>query len=200
MKKILTSILLLCFASLANAADYQEGIQYDILDKPASTSSEVTVFFSYFCPPCYALHSYVNQAKSNIEAQGGVLNKVPLGFIGKEMGPESQRAHALAEMLDVEQGLEERLFSSIHKDRQPPQSRSNIVKYFAAEGVSPKTVNGAIDSFSISAKVAEYDKLARSYSVRGTPTVVVNGKYKVKLSGLKSGDDLVQLIDYLAKK
>ena len=49
------------------------------------------------------------------------------------------------------------------------------------------------NSFPISAKVAESNKLAQQYQLSGVPAVVVNGKYVVQ------GEDgkVTQVVDYL---
>ena len=49
------------------------------------------------------------------------------------------------------------------------------------------------NSFPISAKVAESNKLSQQYQLSGVPAVVVNGKYVVQ------GEDgkVTQVVDYL---
>ena len=38
------------------------------------------------------------------------------------------------------------------------------------------------------------------YKVDGTPTLIVNGHYRVNMSGVKSEDELIELVNWLVAK
>ena len=59
-----------------------------------------------------------------------------------------------------------------------------------------KKFNSMFNSFPITAKIAESNKLAQQYQLTGVPAVVVNGKYVVQ------GEDgkVVQVVNYLVQK
>jgi len=50
----------------------------------------------------------------------------------------------------------------------------------------PKKFGAAYNSFSLAGKVARSNQLVRSYGVRGTPTIAVDGKYII--TGLEPAD------------
>ncbi len=74
--------------------------------------------------------------------------------------------------------------------------QASQAKFFARYGVPEQKFNSMFNSFPITAKVAESNKLAQQYQLTGVPAVVVNGKYVVQ------GEDgkVTQVIDYLLEK
>ncbi|WP_117080229.1 DsbA family protein, partial [Klebsiella pneumoniae] len=69
-------------------------------------------------------------------------------------------------------------------------------KFFTRYGVPEQKFNSTYNSFAVTAKVAESNKLAQQYQLTGVPAVVVNGKYVVQ------GEDgkVTQVLNYLIEK
>jgi thiol:disulfide interchange protein DsbA len=88
------------------------------------------------------------------------------------------------------------LFHAIHDGGQQIFDQASQAKFFARYGVPEQKFNSMFNSFPITAKVAESNKLAQQYQLTGVPAVVVNGKYVVQ------GEDgkVTQVVDYLLEK
>jgi len=76
----------------------------------------------------------------------------------------------------------------------------DIAKVYAKFGADPKEFVGVANSFTINTKMKRSDELMKAYGVDGTPTLIIDGKYRV--SPLKLGDPAksIQLVDWLVAK
>ena len=200
MKKIILICLAMLLAPLTQAAPlFKEGVNYDVLRQTGTAKPEVMEFFSYYCPHCYQFEPIMQSLRADLPADVAFVRN-PVSFLGREMGPELQRAYALAIMLKVEDKLTPILFDLIQVKRQPPKDRAAVKAIFEQIGVTAEEFDGAIDSFAVTGQVAQYDRNTASLNIRGVPSTVVNGKYLVKSESLKSQEEYNQLVKFLLSK
>ena len=200
MKKIIMLLAGLMMTSLVQAAPlFKEGVHYDVVKQTATTKPEVREFFSYFCPQCYSFEPIVAEVKKGLP-QGVEFKRNPVAFLGREMGPELQRAYAVATLLDVETKFSPVAFKQIQVDRKPPQSRADIKALFESIGVAGNEYEGAVDSFAVTGMVSQYDRNTTEMQIRGVPATVVNGRYLLKTESVKSADEYKALVQFLLNK
>ena len=200
MKKILCFLAAMLMMPMVHAApEFKEGVNYDVVKQTGSAQPEVMEFFSYFCPHCYKFEPIVDDLQKSLP-EGVTLKKNPVAFLGREMGPELQRAYAVANLLKAEDKLTPAIFDAIHVKRQVPQSRNDVEKIFADNGVPAEEFTGAVDSFAVSGMVAQFDCNTETYNVRGVPAFLVNGKYMVKIESITSQEQFNQLVKFLLAK
>ncbi len=200
MKKLFLMLAALLLVPLAQAAPaYKEGVHYEIVKQTASAKPEVTKFFSYFCPHCMQFEPIFEQLQAELP-EGVTIKGNPVAFLGREMGPELQRAYALATLLKVEPKISPVFFQRIHVERQPPKDRAAAKAIFESQGVTAQEFDGGIDSFAVTGLVAQYDRNTESLNIRGVPATVVNGKYLVKSEALTSAEQYVSLVKFLLAK
>ncbi len=200
MKKIIMLLAGLMMTSLVQAAPlFKEGVHYDVVKQVATTKPEVLEFFSYFCPHCYSFEPIVAEVKKSLP-QGVEFKRNPVAFLGREMGPELQRAYAVATLLDVETKFSPVAFKQIQVGRKPPQSRADIKALFESIGVAGNEYEGAVDSFAVTGLVSQYDRNTTEMQIRGVPATVVNGRYLVKAESVKSADEYKALVQFLLNK
>ena len=132
--------------------------------------------------------------------QGVELKRNPVAFLGREMGPELQRAFAVATLLDVEGKFSQVAFKKIQEERQQPQSRADIKALFESIGVAGNEYDGAVDSFAVSGLVAQFDRNTQEMNIRGVPATVINGRYLLKTESVKSTEEYKALVQYLLNK
>ena len=58
----------------------------------------------------------------------------------------------------------------------------------------------ASKSFSVDLKMRQADSQILAMQVSGTPTLVVNGKYRVNNENLKGSDEIIELVKYLVAR
>ena len=109
---------------------------------------------------------------------------------------QGARGYYVSEALGVRKKTHIPLFHAIHEGGQQIFDQASQAKFFARYGVPEQKFNSMFNSFPITAKVAESNKLAQQYQLTGVPAVVVAGKYVVQ------GEDgkVTQVVDYLLEK
>lgn len=183
------------------AADYQEGVHYTVInDGPATAKPEITEFFSFYCPHCYNFAKTVVPKIIADKPDGVAFNQAHVDFIGKDMGVEMSRAFAVAHQLNVDDKIDNALFSAIHDKKQNFTNRDDIRALFIANGVDGKTFDAAAESFMVKAQMAKMKRDTENAKLTGVPALVVNGKYRVETGSIKSYDELLDIAFFLAKK
>ncbi|MEG0008618.1 thiol:disulfide interchange protein DsbA/DsbL [Aeromonas lusitana] len=200
MKKVLFFLAAMLMIPMVHAApEFKEGVNYDVVTQTGSAQPEVLEFFSYFCPHCAKFEPIAEDLAKNLP-EGVPMKKSPVAFLGREMGPEMQRAYAVANLLNVEGKLTPAIFDKIHTQRQVPQSRADVKQIFVDNGVPAEEFDGAVDSFAVSGMVSQFDRNTETYNVRGVPAFLVNGKYMVKIESITSQEQFNQLVKFLLAK
>ncbi|WP_417618440.1 thiol:disulfide interchange protein DsbA/DsbL [Oceanisphaera sp.] len=196
MKKFMFVLFALLVAPLASAApEFKEGVEYKVVQDTASSKPVVTEFFSYVCPHCYSFQPLMNKLEQRVPDL--MLKKVPVSFLGREMGPVLQRAYGAAVLLKVDDQLTPVIFDRIHRQKKMPSDLADIKAVFIANGVAEKDFDGVINSFALNGMVAQYDKLTERFEVHGTPTIVVKDKYELNMSEIGSEERFYQVVEYL---
>ncbi|MEO3879656.1 thiol:disulfide interchange protein DsbA/DsbL [Rheinheimera fenheensis] len=193
----LISALLLLASSLSFANDsFKQGEHYQLLATPPSSKAQVVEYFSYYCPFCYNFEPIVAELKKALP-EGTPLNKVPVSFLGGNMAATIQRAHATAELLQVEDAFAAALFNQIHQQRKAPQSRGDITKLFASIGVEQPQLDAEFNSMVVNSMITQYDAEVSAAGIRSVPSFVVNNKYLVNISAVSSQEQFNALVNYL---
>lgn len=180
------------------APQFEEGIHYETVSNTGSAQPEVLEFFSYFCPSCANFEPIVKGLKKTLP-EGVPLKKNHVVFFGQGMGPQMQRAFAVASLLNVEEKITAAIFHKMQQ-RQSPKNRADVKNIFSECGVSAEKFDGLIDSFAVTSMVAQFDHNTKKYNVRAAPTFLVNEKYVVKFESLRTQEQFNQLIDFLLKQ
>ena len=200
MKKFLLGSLataVFAFSGSVMAANFVAGKDYTVVANPGKVEVpgkiEVREFFWYGCPHCFKLEphmqTWLKKAPNDVYflRTPAAMNKV---------WEQGARGYYVSEALGVRKKTHIPLFHAIHDGGQQIFDQASQAKFFARYGVPEQKFNSMFNSFPITAKVAESNKLAQQYQLTGVPAVVVNGKYVVQ------GEDgkVTQIIDYLLEK
>jgi len=194
-----------CAADTAPAAARQwtAGSDYLVLDPPQPTSTggkiEVVEVFSYACPHCAHFQPYIDELKSKLPASAQFV-LVPAVF--NAAWEPFARAFYTAQTLGLVDKTHQALFDALHRDHLPIGSIDALAKFYAGYGADPATFLSTANSFVIEAKIAHGNDLVRDYRVEGTPTLIVNGKYRVAMNSERSigPAEAIQLTLYLVQQ
>ena len=196
MKKYVLVFFALLMAPLANAApEFKEGVEYKVVQDTASSKPVVTEFFSYVCPHCYSFQPLMSKLEQRIPELE--LKKVPVSFLGRELGPVLQRAYGAAVLLKADDTLNPVIFDRIHRQKKMPNNLAEIKALFIANGVAEENFDGVINSFALNGMIAQYDKLTERFDVHGTPTIIVKDKYELNMNEIGSEERFYQTVEYL---
>lgn len=196
-----------------------EGKDYFRIDpqQPKATNTskiEVVEVFSYACPACNAFHATMDQIAKSLPADA-VVDYLPASFRPDENWPVYQRAFYAAEALGIRAKSQDAMFDATWKTgetatydlttgRPKPKAAwptiDTLAKFYAKYGVDPKEFVAVANSFSVNTKMKQADDLIKAYGVPGTPTVVVDGKYRFSPSDVGTMQRAIELTQWLVAK
>jgi thiol:disulfide interchange protein DsbA len=196
---------------------WAEGKQYQRIEpaqpKVTSTSKiEVVEVFSYGCPACNEYHATANKLARELPADAQMAY-LPASFVPQENWPMLQRAYYTAQALGVATKGNDAMYDAVWKTRALTAMKDSgglkskealptiedAAKVYAKFGVDPKEFVAVANSFAVNTKVRRADELVKAYGVEGTPTIVVNGRYRVSPSQV-GADQSIELTKWLVAK
>lgn len=195
-----------------------EGKHYFRIDPVQPTSSpgkiEVTEVFSYGCPACFQFHGVVDELAKSLP-KGAVMTYTPASFRPDENWPLLQRAYLTAQALGVDKQSHDAVFDAVFKsgelgimDQQSGKPKApsawptinDVAKFYTKYGVKADEFVATANSFTINTKMKRADELIRAYEVDSTPTIVVNGKYRLTPITAGGYPQAVELTQWLVSK
>ncbi|WP_338560629.1 thiol:disulfide interchange protein DsbA/DsbL [Acinetobacter sp. KS-LM10] len=197
MKKfILTGVaaaLTVAFSSAA-MANFTAGKDYTVLQNPGTVTVpgklEVREFFWYGCGHCFTLEPHMQAWLKKIPKD---VNFIRTPAAMNKVWEQNARGYYVSEALGVRQKTHLPLFHAIHDKGQQIFDQKSQAKFFTQYGVPEAKFNSLYNSFAITAKVSQANKLAQQYQLTGVPAVVVNGKYVVQGENAK----VTEVVDFL---
>jgi len=132
----------------------------------------MVVFTDYRCPHCRAFEGQVMPELEELVASGALgLTVVPIGMLGVDS--ELTAAGALCA---ARQG--ETSFVKVHKAlfELPGVNREALIELAGKRGLEPQQLRGCLEKGSTALEVEQNTLRAREIGIRGTPTVVLQGR------------------------
>ena len=222
MERFIAALLgVLAFAPASDthaAQAWTEGRNYVTLTPAQHTSVptgkvEVMEVFSYGCIACNHFQPVVEQLRRSLPPNTQMVF-LPASFNSGEDWPMFQRAYFAAQSLGIAERTHQAMFDAIWKtgelaisdptthqlkNRQP--SLEDTARCYARlAGVKPEAFLAAAKSFGVDVRMREADAQVAAMQVPSTPCIVVNGKYRLNMDSLRSGDELIDLVKYLVAK
>ena len=202
MRILVASILaIFTLVGTAQAADEIEieGLYRTITPQPTADPDKIEVLevFWYRCPHCFAFKPYIDKYEQS-KPDDVYLKRMP-AVLRDNWIPQAKIFY-LAETLGVLERLHGAVYTAIHKDKRSLSSRSNIKAFFVENGVDGDEFDAAFDSFALDAQVRQANAQTRYYGVTGTPTIIINGRYRTSGALAGSYDAVMTVIDVLVEK
>lgn len=196
-----------------------EGKNYQRIEpaQPKVTNTdkvEVVEVFSYGCPACNQFHPVMNKLAQELPSDA-VVAYLPASFMPQENWPMLQRAYLTAQALGVADKANDAMYDAVWKTNElsalkaggsglKPASAlptlEDAAKVYAKFGADPKEFVAVANSFTINTKVKRADELVKAYGVEGTPTIIVNGKYRLDRGTAGGDEQLIELVKWLVSK
>jgi thiol:disulfide interchange protein DsbA len=210
---------LLLGAPLTHAQEWAEGKHYFEIkpaqrppDAPAGVV-EVTEVFSYACIHCNRASPLMEKIKKSLPANAR-LGYLPASFNASESWPMFQRVYYAAAALGVLPKMHDAVYSAVWSSNElavvdadgrrlksPQPTLEDAAKVFAKRaGIKPEQFLATAKSFAVEANCRRADQLVKHYRVDGTPSLVVNGHYRVNMQAVRSESDLIALLNWLVAK
>lgn len=183
---------------VADASAYQPGKDYSVIPRPVKTADpskiEVVEIFWYGCIHCFRLEPEIEDWIPTL-AEDVDFVRMPA------IWAEVMNLHAAMLYANEALGLTDQLHSAIFKEmnveRNQLASEAAILKFIGKQGVDEEKYRRAMNSFGVSSQVLQAKSKMGAYGVRGTPEIVINGKYKLSTSMSGSHERMLKIADAL---
>ncbi|HEU0306317.1 MAG TPA: thiol:disulfide interchange protein DsbA/DsbL [Lysobacter sp.] len=165
--------------------------------EPTSGRIEVAEVFSYTCPHCAQFEPLVAGWRARQPAD---VKFTPVaGFFGGNPEPFAKAFYA-ADSLGLRAKTHEAMFRALHIERTLDMQRATpetIGAFYGKFGADPAQFASTMSSFAVDAKVKRANQFIMRSGVESSPTVVVDGKYRV--TG-KTLEDMLRITTHLVAK
>lgn len=175
-------------------------IEYRVIKpQPVSIISgiEVIDFFWYGCPHCHnlqpALERWISRKPADV-----TVRRIP-AILRDSWAPHARIYYTLETLGEVER-LHQRVYYGYHVEELAMSKPDVMSEWAARNGIARERWDEAYNSVAVQRKVEEAARLSRAYSVTGTPTLVVNGRYLTSGNMSESLNGVVMIVDRLVQK
>lgn len=178
------------------------GTDYELIKngqpfEPLNGKIEVVEVFNFVCPACAAFEPLVANWKKTLGPDVR-FTYVPAAFGGN--WDQYVRSFYTAQTMGIAEKAHARTYDAIHlegklKGERGNDSDADIAAFYAQFGVEAKQFAGNMKSFAVTGKYNKARQYIQTQQVTGTPTLMVNGKYRVL--GGRSWEERLVIADAL---
>lgn len=200
---IIPGILLAGLLAVTGAqAQYEEGTHFERIAGPDAGERddgkvEVVEAFGYPCPACRnflpLILSWEEHKPEHVE-----FRRLPVA-LGRGWDLFA-RGYYTAQVLDVEPEAHEALFRALHDENRQIRSIDDLAEFYSEFGVEAEEFSDSAKSFAVDSRMRQNANDVRRWGVRSTPTMIVNGKWRVLTQGAGTYEELLEVVDFLVEK
>jgi len=199
---IALSLLLGSQAVIAQQGKYQEGVHYFKINQAegasVSDAVEVTELFSYGCSHCNTFEPYM-QSWNSSKPEYVKLNRIPVSF-GRAAWELMARGYVTAEMMGIAEQSHMPMMDAIWKERRQFRSLDDLADFYSGFDVEKDSYIAHFKSFAADSQVRKGQRDVKLFGITGTPTLVVNRKYRVQSNKDVPGfETMLSVVDYLVE-
>lgn len=212
MKKTVFNLILLLFVAVlfggtawaqsGSPVPYQEGLHYfEIEGAPAGSSDEqeLVELFSYLCTHCNTFEPYMNSWKKRNADKAG-FRRIPVVF-GRAAWEIYARGYVTAKMMGLGDEAHSALMDKIWKEKAVMRTMEELAEFYSQFDVTAESFLATSKSFAVDATMRKDQRQAQAYGVRGTPSLVLNGKYRIAgNAAVPSFEVMLDIVDYLIER
>jgi thiol:disulfide interchange protein DsbA len=203
-------VLMLLVSGISNAGwvpswlsgddSYDVDIDYIKITPAVATASdkiEVKELFWYYCPHCFSIDDKVSAWKAK---QGQDINFVRQPAVFSKRWMSGSDYFYILQDLGILEQFHKKLFDEIHIKGNELASREDFLTWLNKNGISKSQTDKFAKSFSIDVKTRQAKKNTPKYQIKGVPTFVVNGMYRVSTTEAGDQDRIFDVLDHLIEK
>lgn len=172
---------------------------YEIISTPIKTSDpdriEVVEAFWYGCSHCYHFEPFLEPWVAKLPADV-YFTGLPVAWDNPTRVLHS-KLYYTARQLNKLDAMHAATFKAMNLAPHTLNTEDGIAKFFAEHGVTNADFTKTFRSFSVDSQVKQADAKVRSYDITGTPTLIINGKYRIQGAAPKK---MLEIADFLINK
>ena len=179
------------------------GVDYEVLTIPQPTYGqgkiEVAEVFSYRCIHCAEFQPSVNAWKKTMPAD--VRWEYVPGVFGGSWD-DFARAYFAADILGVQKRTHDAVFKGVFVDELVKSGTPDEIAtmYASFGGIDRATFLSTMKSFGVTAKLNRAKQFALRTGVAATPTIIINGKYRVNVTQDRGFGGMLSTVNFLIAK
>jgi thiol:disulfide interchange protein DsbA len=196
--RILAATLLFAGAAQAQVQSPQpftEGVDYARLARvmPVSTGEQVEVieFFSYACIHCAEIEPHLQRWKASAPANAKLVYYPAVFNADWEL---AARAFYASETMGTLEQTHKATFDARFVERKAFPTIESYADLYATKGVDRSKFLAVAKSFAVNNKLARSKKMALEFDVSVTPTLIVDGKYRLIPKGFAQVPELINFV------
>jgi thiol:disulfide interchange protein DsbA len=174
---------------------------------------QVTEVFSYACPACNQFQPSMRKLEHSVPANV-VISFVPASFNPAEDWPMFQLAYVTAQTLGVADKTHDAMFDAVWNTGElsttdpstgglkahMPTIEDAARFYEKRTGIPAAKFVATSKSFGVDYQVRLDEEAIKQFGVDRTPTIVVNGKYRLQVESAGGPDGLIELVNWLVAR
>ncbi len=186
-------------AQSGSSATYQEGLHYFLIeDAPQAPEGtmELVEVFSYLCTHCNTFEPYINSWAAR-NAETVKFTRYPVVF-GRKEWEIYARAYVTSRVMGLGDDVHSAMMDKLWKEKNVMRSMDELAGFYSNYGVEANAFLATSKSFAVDARMRKEQRLIQTFGVRATPTLVLNGKYRISANeAVSSFDVMLDVVDYL---
>lgn len=194
------AVLLATLGQPAVSQPFEQGQHFHAIGSPATAPDdhvEVIEAFAYPCPACRVFLPVISRWSQDLPEHVKLVHMpVPL-----QQGWDTfARVYYTNEVLGLGHEAHEAMFIALHDERRTFRTLEDIAAVFTDFGVSVDEFVSTSQSFAVDNRMRRNRNEVMRFGVRGTPTMIVQGKWRINPSDFNSYEEMLAAVDYLVER
>ena len=203
LRALTAAVVFMSSVGVVAQEQYEEGVHYELIEPAIHTGVSdrvvVTEFFSYGCGHCYNFEPLLESFDARLP-DGVMLQRTPVIWNNNPGMKLLAKTYYAVEVLDVFEPVHGAVFNAIHRQRKRLSSPQAVKAVFVENGVSDSDFDRAFGSFGIDSMVRQAAARTEGARINGTPSLMVNGKYRIDTRQAGSQANMLKIAAFLADK
>jgi thiol:disulfide interchange protein DsbA len=178
----------------------RENLEYRVIpQQPVATGQRIEVidFFWYGCPYCSDLQPALEEWRLHRKPADVELRRVP-AILRESWAPHARIYYTLEALGEVER-LHQKVYHAYHVEKLHLGKPEVAAQWAVANGIERGRWLEAYHSAEVEEKVQRAARLTRAYQVRGTPSLVVDGRYLTSSAMTETLREVVSVLEELIR-
>ena len=180
---------------------YQDGVDFQTLPRPVSTEDagkiEIAEVFWYGCIHCYRLEPTLEEWVANLPED---VNFVPVPAIWHPTMELHARIFYASRALGTLEQTHWPTFQALNRNANALNSEANVLDFVEDLGIDPEQFRRAFSSFGVNTQVTQARSKAAGYGIRGTPEIIVEGKYRISTEMTGTQEKMLDVAAWLIER
>ena len=186
-------------AQAAKSVSYQEGLHYFLIQgAPVTTTGPIELIeaFSYLCSHCNTFEPFISAWKKR-KPDDVEFRRVPVVF-GRGSWELYARGYVTAEMMNVGEDAHAAMMDRLWKEKNIMRSMDELADFYSQFGADKDKFLATASSFAVETRLMKDQSKLRDFGITGTPSLVLNGKYRIAGSeAVPNYDVMLDIVDFL---